>query len=1344
MIDKLYMSTLHYDVESVDNDYVDKKGQVHRKKTYSAKSYNLSNETNNNTNELLRIYLSLLKDTGKYKDGKIEGGRYGHVLRRSIDSDTDLIKEVLSEIESSIEQNAYEPYQFESMSFQVNTRSAFATGKIGIGPFALNNNSQILTQIYGIKFINDGGILSSFGSLSLNRTSDVDGKSILSWISGMINAHVDVAKDPYILRLNINKDTYNIAALLLRLGFGRHALYFLNNPVMRELSAIRNEQDGQIVNDPGKTPTQRKEKAENEYIKDVFGSDSVAFSYANAKPDEKDDIAKRAFKTIVQIFGNPFKEHKDTTILQSICQSLYGENGEKKVTDLSKDKIYELEDGTKLSPFEVQQYVYIASKEFESYAQGLSDLVQYTKIDTKKQGINYTEQQKYLQGYEKLYNSGMFNSNLKQLLNDSYIHTKTIYGTSFLPRILSGQMIHMSYQFQAETESILDKINNHSKNSREAVQKAMLCYIKQKAFNKAFKDYVDKYNEQNNTDYTIERYWEHLIKGNDTLSNRIQKLQRWIQADDKGLLKEFGQNGVITNAILKNLYPVPYIAQYGQDHFDIITLGNNSEDEKSISNDYIYSWEQMLNYTNSERLGLQKYVRDLANDLAIYAFMTSADSKGFTKFFKYTPLQWRKEFGYCDNIAEANKEYQEGSLTLDVDVANEYGIDFDDFIQNFYYDNNILPETSLTDREGRQQMVTSTFTYSTLDEQGNPTLRTEPKNIIGLGMRNNKYTQTISKNKDGHFPEYIKTRRNGTQYNDNDQFLLYKLVDTGVVKNGNVELEYPVYQIINAKGLQMRIGSQTYQFYSCGMNDNYERAQFTAKDKSGNRVKPTVEQVQESYNNRKSALRKYINENNCSILDAVKKAGLVSKNDVFGGQLSSAQEAAYSGIGTKSQTININFGRGDNPHLSNFAKRPISDVFEVVDGIINSEEFNKIKGAVKHKANTVENAFQALKVLYSDLSTEDKIVKFNHIISLQSARQARAEGNTLPINETNIERWDNVSTNVLRSLMRASFEQNEDAARSLVDTGNKTITHNNAKGNSLDNRFAPALTQIRRELMSEGYTPKEQQQSLTDLSIDDGDEDGTLKENRFTDSGLQKKQQNTLDSKKYYYYNSKSLGGVNVKDLKMLMKNMKSFTINTDNYPGTKDDATIQYINYSDYKNNSFNEIIQELKYVFKDYDDMSYQEFDKIIYYDKAKKQMIIKSKGIYNLLHFLMQAPSIVDNLENLQQTVDSVPYNDYEYENVGQLLYSLFFTDGQKEIGGIINQALYGDKRIIDSAQLELFEDQSMLVKMAEKAGMSVEQLKQNLESRQEYINKSLKDYPANEALDELANQIDEQCK
>jgi predicted NAD-dependent protein-ADP-ribosyltransferase YbiA (DUF1768 family) len=110
-------------------------------------------------------------------------------------------------------------------------------------------------------------------------------------------------------------------------------------------------------------------------------------------------------------------------------------------------------------------------------------------------------------------------------------------------------------------------------------------------------------------------------------------------------------------------------------------------------------------------------------------------------------------------------------------------------------------------------------------------------------------------------------------------------------------------------------------------------------------------------------------------------------------------------------------------------------------------------------------------VLYSDLNDNDKVVKFNHIISLPSAKQARAEGRSLPISSTKLKMWDDISTDVLQSLMRASFEQNEDAAQALVDTGDKIITHDNAKGESLDDRFAPALTQIRQELIDGGHAP---------------------------------------------------------------------------------------------------------------------------------------------------------------------------------------------------------------------------------------------------------------------------------
>jgi len=48
----------------------------------------------------------------------------------------------------------------------------------------------------------------------------------MSWLSAFINAHVDIAKDPYISRLNVNPFTYNIVNLLIRTGFGRNTLFF--------------------------------------------------------------------------------------------------------------------------------------------------------------------------------------------------------------------------------------------------------------------------------------------------------------------------------------------------------------------------------------------------------------------------------------------------------------------------------------------------------------------------------------------------------------------------------------------------------------------------------------------------------------------------------------------------------------------------------------------------------------------------------------------------------------------------------------------------------------------------------------------------------------------------------------------------------------------------------------------------------------------------------------------------------------------------------------------------------------------------------------------------------------
>lgn len=1628
-IDKLYMSTLFYEHVKHDVDFIDKDGQIRRKFRYTATSENLSDKKKQLTNDLLRTYISLLKDCGTLdKNGELQGGRYAHLLRRSIDQDTSLVKNVLKELESGVVAKPYEPYQFEMLSTQVETRGSFATGKTGIGPYALNNNNHILTQLYNVGFISDGGILSNLGALSLARSVDCDGSSILSWISALINGHVDVAKDPYVLRMNINKATYNISSLLIRLGFGRHAFYFLNNPVIRDLAQIYNECDGQIVDNPGLSPQQRKEEAEKKYINKTFGTKSIAAIYANGSLSDKDQLAHDVMSTIVDIFGDPMRNdglrievnENGKTVKKTILQILatnrnYYKKSGNSVSSLDLDKTIKIRDKN-IKVSEIQQMIYIASKEFEKYAQGLSDLVQYTKIDTKKQGINYQDQQQYLAKYNNLKQSTLFNSNIEQMLNDSYIDDKTYYGTEFIPMVLGNQMIHMQRSFEQQRDEILSILNNKSKATRTAVNNAMMCYIKQKAFNYAFQDYVDKYNKEHGTNHTIYSYWKQLIVGNRTLAKRITMLQKLLQSDNSGQLKQFTQNGTIINPLIEKLHSVHYFSEEGKPHYDIISMTYTSEDDSAVSNDYIKAWKDMLNYTNDKNPKLQEAMRGIANDLAIYAFMSSADSKGFVKFFKYVPLQWRKDFGYCKYMKEAS-DYYKGNL----ESNRDYSIDIDELLLNFASDNNIIPTTNTKTEKGYSRFITSNFTYKQVGYDGTVTLRTEPRTIIGLSYYNNKYSSPISKNKTGQFPPFIKTFRNGTTYADNDRFLLYKLVGVGSISQYGTSLEYPIYKIVNPKGLRMKIGSQTYQFYSCEIDDDYDKTYFDKVDKQGNKIVPTVQSAQQTFDTQLQSVIDYVNKQRGSIENAIRQSGFITKDDLINNnKVPNTFITAIEGLYKKQDSINIHYERGDNPMLSNFATRHITDVFNVLSGeeLSYIKDIDKIKSIVKHSANTVENAFQAIKVLYSTvLSTDDKIRIFNSIITEQDPKIAKAKGASVNLGE-GLNIWRKVSNDILSDLMYQSFAENEEAKQLLINTGNVKFTHINRKGEILDeimkkgeptgeSRFANILTKIRTKLQEkEGYViepysglQKTEQKSVNQIdnpqqiepkfkgamsfsygtfkrnninasttleaikigertattryvkdgnisywkrvkvgdviefhnkkgekvyvmvtkpltllskntsaetwsqkegwstayfdkyvkpqiekneayqmeykylgddlntinsrkvvepyntdhlniiSANNADKKATIKgsmANKFIgfadgingsstanyakqageyanvgnynsndvifvsipgkrgDETIRHEQQNrtiqeclkaiksgaTLltdnkeytensnynegekrlaealtnagatyseiekdgqkigkwvmvkqqpsTNKKYYYYNSKPIKGVSVKDLKIIMQNISSFV--TEDVLGEDSDKTTQYIKYSDFKQGFISEIINDFKEAVHDYEGLSYEDINKnVIYYDKSKKSMVVKSKAVFNVINLLKKIPAIMQK-DSWNQDFANV----FECYNLGEFLYKMTTEDGNAEIGSTINKALYGEKHIIDENQLELFNDQSVLTKLAESVGITVEQLKQNLEARQEFIEKSLKDYPTNEALDTLADEIDEQCK
>ena len=198
-IDKLFLSSLQY---KVTKDGVTDQFEDGSKEYYQ--------------NQLIKDYLTLLLDP--------ESMNYTH---RSIDNDTKLLKDVLKDIEGSNQGREEKPYAFYTLATQTERKNDYITGKIGIGPFALNNNNHILTMMYNVRFKNiKGSIMSILDLTSLSRRNDVDGNSIMSWISALINAHVDIAKDPYISRLNVNKFTYNLVNTLIRTGFGENTFYF--------------------------------------------------------------------------------------------------------------------------------------------------------------------------------------------------------------------------------------------------------------------------------------------------------------------------------------------------------------------------------------------------------------------------------------------------------------------------------------------------------------------------------------------------------------------------------------------------------------------------------------------------------------------------------------------------------------------------------------------------------------------------------------------------------------------------------------------------------------------------------------------------------------------------------------------------------------------------------------------------------------------------------------------------------------------------------------------------------------------------------------------------------------
>jgi hypothetical protein len=196
------------------------------------------------------------------------------VLYKSIDNETQLVKKPAGLIPetSSVKHVAY---NFGTLHEQVERKKDFITGKTGIGPFALNVTNNILCRLFGVSF-RESEVTKNTRLGALYNLVDKDFNSIDAWFSAFINAHVDIVKDPYISKLNVNPYTYNIISLMIRSGFGDTTLWFCSQPIIRDMANAYNMASSQFIRNSHESLYKLREKAVSDAVIKHIGSDRAS------------------------------------------------------------------------------------------------------------------------------------------------------------------------------------------------------------------------------------------------------------------------------------------------------------------------------------------------------------------------------------------------------------------------------------------------------------------------------------------------------------------------------------------------------------------------------------------------------------------------------------------------------------------------------------------------------------------------------------------------------------------------------------------------------------------------------------------------------------------------------------------------------------------------------------------------------------------------------------------------------------------------------------------------------------------------------------------------------------
>ena len=754
-----------------------------------------ANSREANENLLLDTYLSVLTDKKNVDK-----------TRLPLDKVTGIIKEeILPIVDGKGKLGDRIPFRELSPTYQMNKKYEYSGGKTGIGPFALNNKNHVLTQLANLKF-SDISLLQRLGFVGLDgiksRNEIVyqrdekgnilldeqgnpikiqeEGLRILDWISAMINAHVDVAKDPYVIRLNVRQYTYNICNFLLRVGYGKDTFYFLPQQILKDMASAYDKASGIYGVDDSKSKTA--------IVKDEITS--IRKSYYDKYKKAATELGIKKLDLEISNTGDVVMQKLDS---EGRSTGLY--TIEDFATDITDRDflIQQLQLSQKDNLTNEESYNYYKNQiliselfiQLNDLAQDMSKLVQLSQVDTKRFGGNFIEQDRFLYRLKSLIaNSTLFNKDdILNYLNSTFLMTKINNGIVGPSDMFSNIMIRGKRDFKSSISQILTMINRIDTNDE--------------ALNKTISNELEgslRYSFLNQSG--VDLY--DMFYGTDTMAKRLSKIKSDILS---GKYPEMlTQDGKIGNQLLNYLGTLTKMSTDNYNAPDIITKNRISDDDKYLKQNLNQYWEELLESDYPE-------IKQFAQDLIIYQLATTAGN--FTKngIFNLLPISAIQSTGYADYMRSMTENF------------NSTMLDFDNFFLNNWTNNKIVKSAQL------YKKVFSSETEQIEEQLQFPVLYSENKNSNG-----NKYPvmmipnyKTVGKNeaKQNIYTPYIKVK---VGYDNNPaNTILYKYV-------GNIfddkDQERPVYVITNKKGLNQE--GRVIKEY-----DNYSNSMFAFNNIDG-------------------------------------------------------------------------------------------------------------------------------------------------------------------------------------------------------------------------------------------------------------------------------------------------------------------------------------------------------------------------------------------------------------------------------------------------------------------------------------------------------------------------------